>query len=76
MDQQAPGELFSDLIPNNKSKGNGGAFAEDAVLMSSSLDGTRGSSSSGKINSMPGTPMVSLSPALKHHSTVCLYSTH
>jgi hypothetical protein len=54
-----PNEIFSDLVPskqNSKARGNGGAFAEDAVLASSSLDGTR--TSSGK-NSMPGTPMVS-----------------
>jgi hypothetical protein len=53
-----PNEIFSDLVPskqNSKARRNGGAFAEDAVLASSSLDGTRTSGN----NSMPGTPMVS-----------------
>jgi hypothetical protein len=67
MQHATPEELFSDLVPNKQNKGNGGAFAEDAVLTSSSLDGTRISgSSSGKNNSMPGTPMVSLFRSLNH----------
>lgn len=69
--QAVPDDIFSDLVPNKQSKGNGGAFSEDAVLMRSSFEGTRGSSS-GKNNSMPGTPMVSLQ-ALMHSFLVSLH---
>jgi len=73
MAQQEADDIFSDLVPNKQSKGNGAAFAEDAVLTSSSFDGMRGSSS-GKNNSMPGTPMVSVLQALMHSFLVSLHS--
>jgi len=57
-------EFFSDLVPSKFADTSGGsagasaAFSEDAVLLSSSLDGGRVSGPLSKPTSLPGTPMV------------------
>lgn len=78
MAQEGP-DYFSDLIPRTKNGDKGAssaAFAEDAVLMSAALDGTRLSADK-KTASMPGTPMVSVSDRCfkKHIYRLYIFAT-